>query len=87
MRQAVILLTCAWVLWHRGENPLGLSLWQPFSAWQTRDECARERLAAYSRRGLSSPPVGFAASHADQPTKTERLECFPDTIDPREPKR
>lgn len=98
MKRFTVILLCAWVVWYRAENPSGLLLWTPFSAWQTRDACARERLTAYRERGLPAPSVGFAsrqeaASILEQlraegePTKTERFECFPDTIDPRGPKR
>src|SRR6266849_7187204 len=74
---------CAWVLWMMGES----SPWHVFQAFSTREGCItamHQQAKAIDKRALRvtqdmSDGSFMAKAHA----RIRRVECLPDTVDPR----
>jgi hypothetical protein len=87
MRRAVLLLTCAWVLWGYGFTPDYDGWLLQKAAFETRTGCVQH---------LDQRQASAAESVRDTETYLRvllnrggfgLLQCLPDTIDPRGAKR
>ena len=93
---AVCLLTsaatayadCAWVLWS-GEGMGPQTVWSIGPSFESRDKCAAEAasiVATYVKSG--DQRVGeYIIVRAGRLTRVFQVECYPDTVDPRGPKK
>jgi hypothetical protein len=82
---AVILLNCAWILW----SGVADYRWDVISAWTTHQECmddAKQILTKSKEAGrkVSGP---YVEMEKDGVRLKMQLQCLPDTIDPRNPKK
>ena len=81
---------CAWVLWANGFDS-GVDTYELFGAYPTRQECGAElesSAAALKKKGYDVKG-GFRGSYEAigvKGTRTWKLFCLPDSIDPRGPK-
>lgn len=92
---AVLLLGCAWVLWsHSMSTKPDFDVWHLEQVMPTNAGCEREKQLtqqAYARQARQSGDVK-TAKDAVYLTRGEQTivfawYCYPDTIDPRQPKR
>ncbi len=83
---------CAWVLWAEGlMSGVTKSSWSLLDATETREECDRRlRVRLAMQAGKSHVEIlgdGYIDGPGSQSAIRVWLRCFPDTIDPRGPKR
>jgi hypothetical protein len=73
---------CAWVLWWEvaGRGPVIMT------ARDERRECAKDRIAAYTRDGRAAVPATGAFVELGSAKVLARYVCLPDTVDLRGPK-
>lgn len=90
--KSLTVLFCAWVLWqHQGViDPIGTVAfwgwsWVPVGASSTEPECRKIAVRMDGEREKDAD--GYFVVSSDGRSIRVRNVCFPDTIDPRGPKR
>jgi len=98
MRHAIILLSCAWVLWaEHGPAVGGGRVMSPTAAFADGEQACEADIARRLKhvQGWANDQVkitllgkGYLYAHTEQPgVELTSYTCLPDTIDPRGPKR
>ena len=73
--------TCAWILWM--EQPMETGKWHVVRAYENQSACLNTIEIQWSREGPD--PARLQRNFQTGRLEPTRYECFPDTVDPREP--
>jgi hypothetical protein len=93
MRQAVILVGCAWILWGMTQaiETSGITeKWSMVEAYQDQATCERvgRESTAYSKQQFHDTSTNpFTVLKLGNVNALMYYKCIPDTIDPRAPRR